>query len=182
MVVHCVVFPEVPHLDYPVQEDKYITIQVRIILRDAGVTYILTKVIWSCSVCTKRKETGWYHLNLSNKKCLLQFPVVKHYVTVCLNEYGPLLLDYSYPSTAPEEMSVCSSWNRTTVTLCWESYKRDGDKSVIPVPYSTLKTTLTPSQLLRVLGYYHSPQRGPCRGVSSSSQRVCFCPFYCELH
>lgn len=34
----------------------------------------------------------------------------------------------SHPSTAPEEMRVCWSWNTTTVTLCWLSWEREKKK------------------------------------------------------
>lgn len=36
-----------------------------------------------------------------------------------------------YPSTAPAEIRVCSSWSSTTVTLCWKSLKRKEEKTTL---------------------------------------------------
>lgn len=45
----------------------------------------------------------------------------KHFILAC----RVLETVSSYPSTAPDEMRVCWSWNKTTVTLCWLSCKKD---------------------------------------------------------
>lgn len=43
-----------------------------------------------------------------------------------------------YPSTAPAEIRVCSSWSSTTVTLCWKSLKRKEKRTLFSFKVSKI--------------------------------------------
>lgn len=70
----------------------------------------------------------------------------------------------SYPSTAPDEMRVCWSWNKTTVTLCWLSCKKD--KALTGQPPLSGTATLSWE---RVSSWRYSQHWEPCHGRCPAS-------------
>ena len=86
--------------------------------------------------------------------CFQKYPLPSQgFRTICYScqilKHGTVV---SYPSTAPEEMRVCWSRNKTTVTLCCVSCERDDTPNVQP---STCAAILFLSHLFYLVAETH---------------------------